>query len=95
MCPFIFSKQFYLLFILIIYKQYILVKHFSSYYASEVTGNKKWVSKLFGGVTIWWTGLVGLHFSSLDWWAGLVGQQFQTEFKKRQVDVCLESRVFK
>ena len=32
-----------------------------------------WVSKLFGGVTIWWTGLVGLHFSSLDWWAGLVG----------------------
>ena len=50
----------------------------------------KGISKLFSGVTVWWAGLVGLHFSSLDWWAGLVGQQFQTEFKKRQVDVCLE-----
>ena len=39
----------------------------------------------FGGIAFFVIGLVG--------WFG--GQQFQTEFKKRQVDVCLESRVFK
>ena len=34
----------------------------------------------FGGIAFFLIGLVG--------WSG--GQQFQTEFKKRQVDVCLE-----
>ena len=45
----------------------------------KIPGNN-WISKLFSGVTVWW--------------AGLVGQQFQTEFKKRQVDVCLERIVY-
>mgnify|MGYP001719179170 CR=1 FL=1 len=41
-----------------------------------------WVSKLFGGITVWWAGLVGLHFSSLDWWAGLVGSSFRQNLKR-------------